>query len=246
MTPTSNLPVPGRALVVAAHPDDAEFGCAATVAKWASAGASVTYIVVTDGSKGTWRDEVHPFELALRREAEQKKACAILGVHAVHFLRHRDGEAGAVPGLASELATWIRHLKPDVVLTHDPWKRYLLHPDHRATGVSVCDAVVAARDPAYLRELGMAGLGPHRPAELLLWEADEADHVEEISERHFELKIEALLAHESQFQSTMRFEGHDPADVGRFRESIRRFASKDGESAGFALGEAYRRLDPSR
>lgn len=246
LIPSSNLPTPARVLVVAAHPDDAEFGCAATIAKWTGSGTTATYVVVTDGSKGTWRADVHPFELALRREEEQRNACSILGAATVHFLRYRDGEVEGVSRIRSELATWIRHLRPNVVITHDPWKRYSLHPDHREVGRSVCDAVVFARDHAYLPELGVAGLGPHRPAEILLWETDEPDHVEEITEELVDLKIEALLAHQSQFESTMGFEDRDGEAAARFRESIESLAAAHGEAAGFPLGEAFRRLDPSR
>jgi LmbE family N-acetylglucosaminyl deacetylase len=246
VTPSTNLAVPERVLVVSAHPDDAEFGCAATIAKWTSGGAVATYILVTDGSRGTWKDDVHPFELALLRESEQKQACSILGVSSVQFLRYRDGEVEASSVLRRELATWIRHLRPEVVITHDPWKRYSLHPDHRAVGRSVCDAIVEARDPGYLRELAAAGLGPHRPAELLLWDADEINHIEEITDECFDAKIQALFAHQSQFESTMRFDDPRSKEALEFRDSMRSVASDHGELAGFFLGEGFRRIDPSR
>lgn len=241
---TSNLETPKRVLVIPAHPDDAEFGCAATVAKWAQAGASVTYLVVTDGSKGTWNPEVHPFELALRRESEQARACAVLGVESVRFCRHRDGNVISTDALVREVATWIRSLKPDVVLTHDPWAPYILHSDHREVGRSVCDAVVAARDPLYLEELAAAGVPHHRPSELLLWDAGDANHVEEIAAEHLDKKIEALLVHKSQFESTMRIEDPNGPEVEHFADRIRRLAREHGSFGGFALGEAFRRLDP--
>ncbi len=242
---SSNIPTPKRVLVIAAHPDDAEFGCAATIAKWTSNGASAAYIVVTDGSKGTWDANIHPFELAIRREEEQRKACAVLGVEEVHFLRHRDGEVTATPDLRRELATWIRALKPDVVITHDPWKQYALHPDHREVGRLVCDAVVAARDPLYLAELTRAGVGSHRPSELLLWEPDRANHIEEVTDKFLDLKIEALLQHESQFESTMGFRERNPQNEAAFRQRILERAIADGKEAGFSMGEAFRRIDPA-
>ncbi len=244
MTPTVNLHPPRLALVVAAHPDDSEFGCAGTVCKWTSVGGRAVYVVVTDGSKGTWREDVHPLELALKREGEQKKACEVLGAEAVHFLRYRDGELRAGERLIVQIAIWIRHLEPDVVLTHDPWRRYMLHPDHREVGRAVVEAVVAARDPGYLTELSLAGLAPHRPSDLLLWDADDPDHVEEISHEQFSIKVEALMAHESQFESTMGFSNPDGEEAKRFVEKLRAVASRHGALAGFELGEAFKRLDP--
>ncbi|MER3396653.1 MAG: PIG-L family deacetylase [Acidimicrobiia bacterium] len=242
---TSNIELPRRVLVVPAHPDDAEFGCAATVAKWTANGASVTYVVITDGSKGTWRLDIHPFDLALRREEEQRHACDVLGIDKVYFSRHRDGNVVSTDGLVREVATWIRSLRPDVILTHDPWAHNVLHPDHREVGRSVCDAVVAARDPRFLEELAVAGVLHHRPKALLLWDAGDPNHIEEISVEHLDKKIEALLAHKSQFQSTMHIQDPDGPDVERFAERIRRTAREHGSLGGFALGEAFRFVDPA-
>ena len=97
------------------------------------------------------------------------------------------------------MARVIRELRPEVVLGHDPWKRYRLHPDHRHAGWLVCDAIVAARDPHFFPEHGLA---PHRPSALLLWEADEPNHVEDVT-AFVDRKLAALEAHESQFESTM-------------------------------------------
>ena len=96
------------------------------------------------------------------------------------------------------VATTVWRIRPEVVLGHDPWRRYMLHPDHRHAGYLLVDAVVAGRDPHFFPE---AGLAPHRPSVLLLWEADEPDHVEDIGD-HLDRKVEALLAHRSQFRST--------------------------------------------
>ena len=114
-----------------------------------------------------------------------------------------------------EVARVIRRLRPEVVLGHDPWKRYRLHPDHRHAGFLVCDAIVAARDPHFFPE---HGLDPHRPAALLLWEADEPNHVEDVA-AGVERKLAALEAHESQFESTMH--AADERELDAFRQRIR-------------------------
>ena len=116
----------------------------------------------------------------------------------------------------TEIVRAIRRLHPDVVLSHDPWKRYRLHPDHRVTGELVCDAIVGARDPHFHRDLGLA---PFRPQALMLFEADLPNHAENVSST-VERKLDALLAHESQFESTMHAKGGDPALLDDFRARI--------------------------
>ena len=137
---------------------------------------------------------------------------------------------------------WIRRLQPDVVLGHDPWRRYRLHPDHRQAGFLVTDAIVAARDPHFFPDLGPA---PHRPSALLLWEADEPNHTEDIT-ASLERKLRALLAHRSQFRSTHHID--DPADeaqVERFRARVAARAAEHAVDAHRAdarveLGERFR------
>ena len=137
------------------------------------------------------------------------------------------------------MAHWIRRLRPDVVFAHDPWRRYRLHPDHRHAGFLVTDSIVAARDPHFFPE---PGLTPHRPTTLLLWEADEPDHVEDIGDQ-LEVKVEALLAHRSQFRSTMDIEHDAPAEqVERFRRRVVAKAAEDGRPAGVAYGECFKLL----
>jgi LmbE family N-acetylglucosaminyl deacetylase len=199
---TRDLAVPAVALAVGAHPDDVEFGCGATLAKWAAAGCLVHHVVCTDGSKGTWDADADTAELARQREVEQREAARRLAgdrAGEVRFLRHVDGELRADHDSVAEVVRAIRELRPTVVLGHDPWKRYRLHPDHRAAGTIVCDAIVAARDPHFLRHIGPSH---HRPDALLLWEADEAHHVEDVF-GWVEAKLDALHAHASQFESTM-------------------------------------------
>jgi LmbE family N-acetylglucosaminyl deacetylase len=234
-----DLPVPAVALAVGAHPDDVEFGCGATLAKWAAAGCTVHHVVCTDGSKGTWDVEADVFALAARRQVEQREAARRLaGAKAgeVVFLGRIDGELENDRATRSELAAWIRRLRPDVVLGHDPWKRYRLHPDHRNAGFLLCDAVVAARDPHFFPEHGIAH---HRPDHLLLWEADVADHVEDVTGL-VETKLHALEAHESQFESTMK--AVDETQLEAFRSRIRGRLADIGTPHGLAAAEVFKKI----
>ncbi len=233
---------PARVLAVGAHPDDIEFGCGATLARWAAAGAAVHLLVLTDGSKGTWDSDADLEALAARRRAEQVDAAGALGAAGVEFLDLVDGELAA--GLAERAAVCaaIRTVQPDTVLGHDPWKRYRLHPDHRRAGELVLDGVVAARDPHFFPDRG----APHRPGRLLLFEAEVVDHVEDAAPG-LEAKVAALLCHRSQWRSTLGITagGQDePAERAAFEARVRREAASAGAGWGLALAEAYKRLDP--
>jgi LmbE family N-acetylglucosaminyl deacetylase len=233
-----NLRRPARALAVGAHPDDIEFGCGATLAKWAAAGTTIMHLVCTDGARGSWDPEETVEELVVTRQDEQREAARTLGGSGeVVFLGFPDGELQAGIEERRELTRWIRRLQPDVVLGHDPWRRYRLHPDHRHAGFLVTDAIVAARDPHFFPDLG---LRHHRPSALLLWEADDPDHTEDVTD-FLETKLRALLAHRSQFRSTHRID--DPADeaqVQRFRDRVIGRAREHGMDAGVEFGERFR------
>jgi len=150
MTITVDLAVPRRVLAVGAHADDVEFGCGATLAKWADAGAHVTVCVCTDGSKGSWDGEADLAALVARREDEQRAAAAQLGAAGVELLRFVDGEL--VDDLAARAAVCrvIREVRPDVVLGHDPWLPYRLHPDHARAGALTVAELALAGLPALL------------------------------------------------------------------------------------------------
>ncbi|HZI45771.1 MAG TPA: PIG-L deacetylase family protein, partial [Ilumatobacter sp.] len=183
--------MPSSALAIGAHPDDVEFGCGATLAKWAAGGCVVHHLVLTDGSKGTWDATADVAALAARRQIEQREAARRLaGDHAgeVTFLEYVDGELASDITARERVARVIRATRPDVVLSHDPWKRYRLHPDHRHAGFLACDGVVAARDPLFFPEQGLA---PHRPVTMLLWEADVPTHVEDVR-GYVDVKLHAL------------------------------------------------------
>ena len=234
---TRNLAVPHSALAIGAHPDDVEFGCGATLAKWAAAGCIVHHLVCTDGSKGTWDVHADTRRLVERRQAEQREAARRLsGAQAgeVVFLGHVDGELDSSLDARSRVARVIRELRPQVVLGHDPWKRYRLHPDHRHAGLLACDGIVAARDPHFFPD---HGIPHHRPEALLLWEADTVDHVEDVTD-HIATKIAALEAHESQFESTMKAVTDDQLDA--FRQRIRSRLVGLGEPHGMGAAEVFK------
>ena len=230
---SSNLAVPSSALAIGAHPDDVEFGCGATLAKWADAGCTVHHLILTDGSKGTWNPHADTEALARQRQVEQREAARRLAgdhVGTVVFLDQVDGELDSTLVLRGRVAKVIRELRPQVVLGHDPWKRYRLHPDHRHAGILACEGIVAARDPHFFAE---HGIDHHRPDALLLWEADEVNHLEDVTD-HVDTKLHALEAHESQFESTMK--AVDPAQVDAFRDRIR--ARLAGLGAPYGVGAA--------
>ena len=232
-----DLPIPDVVLAIGAHPDDVEFGCGGTLAKWAAAGCTIHHLVLTDGSKGTWNPDADIRALITTRRHEQREAAARLGSQGeVVFLDQIDGELQSTRELTGEVARHIRRLRPSVVLGHDPWKRYRLHPDHRHAGWITCDAIVAARDPHFFRE---HGISHHRPEHLLLWEADEADHGEDIS-TSLDTKVHALLAHASQFESTMK--AVDGADLDRFTARVRNRSAVLGQRIGRPAAELFKRI----
>lgn len=250
--PSSALPVPRRALAVGAHPDDIEFGAGATLAGWASAGCEVSFVVCTDGSKGTWDPAADLAALVATRRTEARAAASALGAtgEVVH-LGVVDGELENDRATRSVLARVIRELQPDVLLGHDPWKRYRLHPDHRAAGFLTCDALVAARDPHFFPEHGLA---PHRPSALLLFEADEPDHAEPVTEQGLTAKLAALESHRSQYESTMFIPTSDAAgeasevapEQQRFRHEVRAGLTEAGTWAGTELAERFHLMPTDR
>jgi LmbE family N-acetylglucosaminyl deacetylase len=238
-----DLPTPERVLAIGAHPDDIEFGCGATLAKWADAGADVRLFVCTDGSKGTWDGAADLAALVGAREEEQRLAGKVLGVSGITFLRRVDGELVADDDARSAVSLAIRTHRPDVVLSHDPWLPYRLHPDHQAAGHLAVHGIVAARDPHFFPE---HGLGPHRPASLLLFEPARVDHLERVFD-HLERKTDALLAHRSQWRSTMAIDDtdavHRDAQRTRFVEKVHDEARVAGLRCGVRAAEAFARID---
>jgi len=234
---TQNFAAPVSALSIGAHPDDVEFGSGGTLAKWAASGTVVHHLVMTDGSKGTWDVNADTASLVSTRQAEQQNAASRLGATGtVTFLGYVDGELRHTDDAVERVARVIRTLHPSVVLTHDPWKRYRLHPDHRNTGFIVCDAIVAARDPHFLKHHLADGLSHHRPDALLLWEADEPNHVEDIT-TSCATKLAALEEHRSQFESTMK--AVDEETMTAFHARITQRMADLGAPHGFDAAEVF-------
>lgn len=196
--------VPKSAMVVVAHPDDAEFMFAGTAAKWARAGCDVTYVIVTKGDKGSEDRTVRPSQLAATREAEQRAAAEILGVRNVEFMGYPDGYLVHTLELRRDITRVIRKYRPEVVVCFDPRTRFMNgrfpnHPDHRASGDATVDAVYpSARDHLTFPELLADGYETHKVRELWLGGSDEPNVWVDITET-MELKKRALLAHPSQF-----------------------------------------------
>ncbi len=240
-----NLATPASALAIAAHPDDAEFGAGGTLAKWAAAGCTIHHLVCTDGSKGSWDPAEDTAELVATRQQEQRAASRALGgttESRVVFLGNVDGELESGLAQRREVARVIRELRPAVVLAHDPWRRYRLHPDHRHAGLLAVDGIVAARDPHFYPDLE---LEHWRPSTLLLFEADEVDHMEDISAT-IDRKLAALWCHVSQLRSTMGVvigsdeEAQQRATFER-REHDR--SAVFGRQVGLAFAEGFKRID---
>ena len=220
-----------RALALGAHPDDVELQAGGTLAAWAGQGVHVELACFTAGEKGSPDPAADPDALAAVRRAEAQAAAAVLGAAGVHFLGAVDGELEVTMALRLAVARLVRTVRPDVVLGHDPWRRWLLHPDHRAAGLLTVDGVVAARDPLYAPELGAEGLAAHRPHTVLLFGTDTPDELVEVTAA-MEAKLASLRAHASQIS--------DHADMER---RIRTWNAAIGAGAGLQYAEAFHTLD---
>jgi LmbE family N-acetylglucosaminyl deacetylase len=230
-----------RALVVAAHPDDPEFGFGATVAKLARDGVEVTYVICTDGSQGGEDPSVPDEELTATRYAEQRAAAEILGVREVVFLGFRDGHIYPTLDLRKCITREIRRHRPDVVMTHYPTRAVSIrigasHPDHIAVGEATMAAVYPdSRNPRAYRELLDEGFEPHVVKEVWLPGFEDADHFVDVTGL-LDLKLQAILAHKSQFQKERPPEW-DP------EKWIRERMREAGEKAGYEYAESFKRLE---
>jgi LmbE family N-acetylglucosaminyl deacetylase len=184
MAVSSVLHPPGgqRVLVIMAHPDDAESFCGGTMACLAAEGREIHYLVITKGDKGSHDPNMTPERLSSIREEEQRQAAKILGVQMVTFLDgYYDGAIEPTLTLRQELTLRIRTWQPDVVFTFDPWKRYELHPDHRAAGICTVDALAVARDPMTYPEQLHSGITYHNVKQAYFFNTDEPNHWVDIS-----------------------------------------------------------------
>lgn len=216
-------------MLVVAHPDDSEFSSAGTVARLTDAGKRVVIIQVTSGDKGCPDPHASPIDIAKNREAEMLEAASRLGVEEVVFLRCPDGELMPDLDLREKIVRMIRTWKPDVIITHDPYRPYALHGDHRAVGLATTDAVYpTARDPLYFPEHFQGGLEPHKTAEIWYFGPEKPDKIVDITST-FDRKIHALEAHASQVGDVKELEF-------RMRDRARELA----ENEEFELGEAFK------
>jgi LmbE family N-acetylglucosaminyl deacetylase len=221
-----------RALAFGAHPDDVELQAGGTLAAWAARGVHVELACFTAGEKGSPDPATDPAELAGVRRAEAGAAVAALGAALpVHFLGAVDGELEVTMALRLAVARLVRTVRPDVVLGHDPWRRWLLHPDHRAAGLLTVDGVVAAREPLYAPQLGAQGLAAHRPHTVLLFGTDTPDELVEVTAT-IGAKLASVAAHASQIA--------DHADLER---RVRTWNAAIGAEVGLRYAEAFHTLD---
>ena len=228
------MPESTQIMVVTAHPDDAEFGTAGTVARWAGEGRSIVYIVCSSGEKGTSDPNMKPEKLAKIREQEQLTAAKLLGVREVVFLRYPDQELEDTPGFRKDIVRQIRKYRPQIVVTADPYRRYIWHRDHRITGQVTLDAIFPyARDHLAYPDLLEEGLGPHKVKEALFWGTDDPNHRSDIT-KTFDIKLAALRCHKSQI-------GYDLApDLEKW---LRQRAKEMAKGENFELAEAFHRVE---
>ena len=231
-----------RALVIAAHPDDVDFGAAGTVAKWTDAGIEVVYCVVTDGDAGGNDPTVSRADMAVLRRAEQAAAAKCVGVDELHWLGYPDGRVEPTIGLRRDLTRVIRQVRPDRVLAPSPDRLYARvqasHPDHRAVGAAALDAVYpdARNQFAHPELLDAEGLEPWTVPEVWLMASPQAHHFVDVTET-FGKKLAALRAHESQTGQM--------TDLETF---LRGWLSRSAEMAGLPAGrlaEAFQVLTTS-
>lgn len=233
------------AMVVMAHPDDAEFGCAGTVASWMREGWDVYYVICTDASGGGPDEATDVGPEARRaitqtRKAEQRAAGQVLGLREIIFLDEPDGLLQPTIELRRELVRLLRRYRPTRVVCQSPerlWRPVMAigrhHPDHLAAGVATLAAIYpACQNPWDFPELLDEGLPPHKVREVYIMGAPEMNHVVDISET-FELKIAALAAHASQVGSRM----------AELEPRLRKWAAELGAQHGVQYAELFHRTE---
>ncbi len=189
---------PSTAMVIMAHPDDAEFLCSGTVAKWCAEGWDVYYVVATGGDKGTHDPTMHPEKLAAIREEEQREACRVLGVKECILLGYPDGFTVDDQELRGQIVALLRKYRPEVVITWEAFRGSFNHRDHRTIGLVTSDAIYPlVRDRLFYPHHEEDGLESHQVNEVLLAGSDNADYVVDVTD-HWEKKIDAILCHTSQ------------------------------------------------
>ncbi|MFQ3566016.1 MAG: PIG-L deacetylase family protein [Aggregatilineales bacterium] len=229
------LKPPFRILIIAAHPDDIEFGAGGAAAVWSAAGATVSYCIVTNGAAGSNDVDIDYRVLVARRQEEQIEAARLVGVHDVHFLGYGDGTLEPTIALRRELTRLIRRLRPDRVVIMDPTTvlvqndgfSYINHPDHRASAEAALYAVFpSAESRPIFPELLAEGLEPHHVNEVYLMLTEKANTAVDITE-FVEQKYRALLAHRSQLDESVI-------------DMVRSWDAAAGQQANVAYAELFR------
>jgi LmbE family N-acetylglucosaminyl deacetylase len=228
---------PERVLVVMAHPDDADFTAAGSVALWAGQGADCVYLLCTDGNKGSDDPAMTPERLAPIRRAEQRAALARLGGRDVWCLGYEDGVLEPSLALRRAIAAAICRFRPDVVVCQDPTtyffgSEYVNHPDHRAAGEAALAAVFpTARNRLIFPDLFRDGLEPWAVSAIYLVASQQADTWIDVTTT-FEQKLAALAEHKSQFT------------IDQVEPFVRRWGAENGQTLGVPYAEAFRVLRP--
>ncbi|HIF44533.1 MAG TPA: PIG-L family deacetylase [Dehalococcoidia bacterium] len=226
---------PKKVLVITPHPDDADFWCSGTIAKWLGDGATVRYVLCTDGGKGTTDPNISSADLSKLREQEQADAVEALGVQELVLLHHPDGSLEDDDELRRELVRQIRQVQPDVVLCPEPYRKNLAwHRDHRIAGQVALDAVFpCARDHLHFVELWRdEGLEPHKTPTMLFWGTENADTTIDITES-MDAKIKAVAAHKSQM---------DGRSLKEIEDFVRERAQVSEGGSGKEYVEAFRKV----
>jgi LmbE family N-acetylglucosaminyl deacetylase len=230
--------IPESAMVVFAHPDDAEIGSGGVIAKWVAAGCEVTYVLCTNGDSGTADRSLAPDELAKRRAAEQRGAADFMGVQHLVMLGYPDGELEDTRQFLGDLVHAIRRYRPYTVFVHDPYRlKGFQHRDHRKAGIVTTDAVYPyARDHLHFPDhITHDDLEPHKVRELWYWGADEPEIIVDVTSS-IDKQIAALVRHESQVP------GFNVPPGQTIGERVKRNAADNATGYDFEYGAVFRRL----
>ena len=230
--------VPDSAMVIFAHPDDAEIGSGGVVAKWVAAGCEVTYVLCTNGDSGTADRSLTPDELARRRANEQRAAADFMGVQNVVMLGYPDGELEDTREFLGNIVHALRRYRPHTVFVHDPYRMNgFQHRDHRKAGIATTDAVYPfARDHLHFPEhIARDGLEPHKVRELWYWGMDEPNVIVDVTDS-IDKQIAALVRHESQMP------GFNVGAGESIGQRVKRNAADHATGYDFEYGAVFRRL----
>lgn len=229
-------PNPKNVLIVTAHPDDPDFGAAGTIAKWTAKGIKVSYLIVTDGSKGSDDPHMTSERLSAIRKEEQRQAAQVIGVSEIYFIDFPDGQIFNTPELRERIVYYIRSIKPDLVITHDPANfimdnQRINHPDHRNVGETTLDSIYPlSRDRLTFPEHEAQDLAPHKVLDILLLFTTQPNYYSDITDT-LEKKLEALAKHKTQLPN-----------MEMIREKITEYSRLNGKKseAGYLYAESFR------